>query len=278
MMKTFMKKILLLLGSAAVFCAGMPFQVLAAEAGSEAAGAVPLALCIPFVGLLLCIAVLPLVKAEWWEKHQIHAVVLWSLLFIVPFAVRYGSGTALETVLECLVGDYLTFIVLLFGLFCVSGNIGMEGDLAGSPRINVGLLMLGTCLSSWIGTTGASMLMVRPVIKMNYWRRRKSHIMIFFIFLISNIGGCLSPIGDPPLLMGFMRGVPFFWSLHLMPVMALNVAVLLFVFYWLDRRAYRKDIAEGCKPDISKPGTEIRILGLHNLIFLVMIVAAVILS
>ena len=105
MMKTFMKKILLLLGSAAVFCAGMPFQVLAAEAGSEAAGAVPLALCIPFVGLLLCIAVLPLVKAEWWEKHQIHAVVLWSLLFIVPFAVRYGSGTALETVLECLVGD-----------------------------------------------------------------------------------------------------------------------------------------------------------------------------
>ena len=159
MMKTFMKKILLLLGSAAVFCAGMPFQVLAAEAGSEAAGAVPLALCIPFVGLLLCIAVLPLVKAEWWEKHQIHAVVLWSLLFIVPFAVRYGSGTALETVLECLVGDYLTFIVLLFGLFCVSGNIGMEGDLAGSPRINVGLLMLGTCLSSWIGTTGASMLM-----------------------------------------------------------------------------------------------------------------------
>ena len=278
MMKTFMKKILLLLGSAAVFCAGMPFQVLAAEVGSEAAGAVPLALCIPFAGLLLCIAVLPLVKAEWWEKHQIHAVVLWSLLFIVPFAVRYGSGTALETVLECLVGDYLTFIVLLFGLFCVSGNIGMEGDLAGSPRINVGLLMLGTCLSSWIGTTGASMLMVRPVIKMNYWRRRKSHIMIFFIFLISNIGGCLSPIGDPPLLMGFMRGVPFFWSLHLMPVMALNVAVLLFVFYWLDRRAYRKDIVEGCKPDISKPGTEIRILGLHNLIFLVMIVAAVILS
>lgn len=96
------------------------FRFWAAEAGSEAAGAVPLALCIPFVGLLLCIAVLPLVKAEWWEKHQIHAVVLWSLLFIVPFAVRYGSGTALETVLECLVGDYLTFIVLLFrAVLCV---------------------------------------------------------------------------------------------------------------------------------------------------------------
>ena len=155
-MKTFVKKILLLLGSAAVFCAGTPLQVLAAEAGGEAAGMVPLALCIPFAGLLLCIAVLPLVRAEWWEKHQIHAVAFWSLLFIIPFAVMYGSGMALETVLECLVGDYLTFIVLLFGLFCVSGNIAMEGDLAGSPRINVGLLLLGTSLSSWIGTTGAT--------------------------------------------------------------------------------------------------------------------------
>ena len=102
--------------------------------------------------------------------------------------------------------------------------------------------------------------------------------MVFFIFLISNIGGCLTPIGDPPLLMGFMRGVPFFWSLHLLPVMLLNMVVLLFVFYWLDRRAYRKDIAEGCKPDISKPGTEVSISGLHNLIFLAVIVAAVILS
>ena len=94
--------------------------------------------------------------------------------------------------------DYLTFIILLFGLFCVSGNITMSGDLAGSPRVNVGLLALGTLLSSWIGTTGASMLMIRPVIKMNSWRKRKRHIIVFFIFLVSNIGGCLTPIGDPP--------------------------------------------------------------------------------
>lgn len=237
-----------------------------------------LAFCIPFAGLLLCIAVLPLIKAEWWELHQPHAVVFWSLLFAIPFAVVYGPGQAFEKVLECIVDDYLTFIILLFGLFCVSGNITLEGDLAGSPRINVGLLLLGTMLSSWIGTTGASMLMVRPVIKMNAWRRRRSHIMVFFIFLISNIGGCLTPIGDPPLLMGFMRGVPFFWSLHLLPILLFNAVILLTVFYFLDRRAYRKDIAEGLKPDISKPGTEVRILGLHNLIFLVMIVAAVILS
>ena len=237
-----------------------------------------LAFCIPFAGLLLCIAVLPLVKAEWWEAHQPHAVVFWSLLFVLPFAFVYGPGQAFEKVLECIVDDYLTFIILLFGLFCVSGNITLEGDLAGSPRINVGLLLIGTMLSSWIGTTGASMLMVRPVIKMNAWRKRRSHIMVFFIFLISNIGGCLTPIGDPPLLMGFMRGVPFFWSLHLFPVLLFNVVILLTIFYFLDRRAYRKDIAEGLKPDISKPGTEVHILGLHNLIFLAMIVAAVILS
>lgn len=273
-----MKKLILFIGSMAAMMAVSPFASLAAESGEAAVSAVPMAFCIPFAGLLLCIAVLPLVKPEWWEAHQPMAVAFWSLLFVVPFALFFGAGEALEKVLECIVDDYLTFIVLLFGLFCVAGNITMEGDLAGSPRVNVGLLLVGTLLSSWVGTTGASMLMVRPVIKMNSWRKRKCHIMVFFIFLISNIGGCLTPIGDPPLLMGFMRGVPFFWSLKLLPILLFNAAVLLFVFYWLDRSAYRKDIAEGLKPDISKPGTEMSLSGLHNLIFLAVIVAAVILS
>ena len=239
---------------------------------------IPLWLCIPFAGLLFCIAVLPLVKGEWWESHQPLVVAGWSLLFIIPFAVLFGAGTAAETVLECLVNDYLTFIVLLFGLFCVAGNITMEGDLAGSPRVNIILLTIGTLLSSWIDTTGASMLMVRPVIKMNAWRRNRSHILVFFIFLVSNIGGCLTPIGDPPLLMGFSRGVPFFWSLHLFPIMLFNMAVLLIIFYFIDRKRYCRDMARGRKPDISKPGTKIQIRGLHNLIFLAMIVAAVVLS
>lgn len=273
-----MKKLILFIGSMAAMMAVSPFASLAAESGEAAVSAVPMAFCIPFAGLLLCIAVLPLMKPEWWEAHQPMAVAFWSLLFVVPFALFFGAGEALEKVLECIVDDYLTFIVLLFGLFCVAGNITMEGDLAGSPRVNVGLLLVGTLLSSWVGTTGASMLMVRPVIKMNSWRKRKCHIMVFFIFLISNIGGCLTPIGDPPLLMGFMRGVPFFWSLKLLPILLFNAAVLLFVFYWLDRSAYRKDIAEGLKPDISKPGTEVSLSGLHNLIFLAVIVAAVILS
>lgn len=254
-----------------------PANVWAAGSG-EAAAQVPVWLCIPFAGLLLCIAVMPLVKGEWWKAHQPLVVGFWIAAMVIPFIVVYGAGKTVETVLECTVNDYLTFIILLFGLFCVSGNITMEGDFAGSPRINVGLLALGTLLSSCIGTTGASMLMVRPVIKMNSWRKRKSHIMVFFIFMVSNMGGCLTPIGDPPLLMGFMRGVPFFWSLHLLPMLLFNMAILLFAFYHLDKWAYRRDIAEGRKPDISKPGTEFRIDGLHNIVFLLMIVGAVILS
>lgn len=235
-------------------------------------------LCIPFAVLLLCIAVLPLIRANWWEEHQPVVVAVLSLCFIIPFAAIYGIPQAVETVLECIINDYLTFIVLLFGLFCVAGNITLEGDLAGSPRINAVFLAIGTLFASCIGTTGASMLMVRPMIKMNSWRKHKSHIMIFFIFLISNIGGCLSPIGDPPLLMGFMRGVPFFWSLHLFPMLIFNMVVLITVFLLLDRHFYRIDISHGRKPDISRPGTHLKLRGAHNIIFIVIIVIAVILS
>ena len=235
-------------------------------------------LCIPFVGLLLSVALFPILKPDWWDKHEPHAVIFWSLLVIVLFTAKFGVGKSAEMVLDCIFNDYLTFIVLLFGLYCVSGNITFAGDLAGSPWVNVFLLAVGTLLSSCIGTTGSSMLMVRPVISMNSWRKRKAHIMIFFIFLVSNIGGCLTPVGDPPLLMGFMRGVNFFWSLHLFPVLLLNMAVLLVLFYHIDKRAYRADIAEGREPNIRVPHTTLEVGGKHNVIFLVMIVAGVILS
>lgn len=274
-----MKKIIALCGSFCAFLLSSPLVVMAADSSAQAkTSSVPAWLCIPFAGLLLCIAVMPLVKPQWWEKQQAWAVLAWSLLFIIPFALRYGAGNATETVLECIVNDYLTFIVLLFGLFCVSGNITLEGNLAGSPRVNTMFLILGTLLSSCIGTTGASMLMVRPIIKMNAWRKHKCQVMVFFIFMISNMGGSLTPIGDPPLLMGFMRGVPFFWSIHLFPILIFNLAILSIIFYLMDRRNYRKDIAEGLQPDISKPGVEIKMKGLHNIIFLIMIVGAVILS
>ena len=202
-----MKKIVSLLETAALFFMAFPMTAWAAEGSAESIS--------PAFAFHCRIASLRGSAAAYkgrvvGKSSSFHAVIFWSLLFIVPFAVFWGAGEAAEKVLECIIDDYLTFIVLLFGLFCVSGNITLEGDLAGSPRINVGLLLLGTMLSSWVGTTGASMLMVRPMIKMNAWRKRRSHIMVFFIFLISNMGGCLTPIGDPPLLMGFMRGVPFF--------------------------------------------------------------------
>ena len=199
-----MKKKILLSGiflSILLLCPLCVYAAGAAETNTRSSG-----LCIPFAGLLLCIAIMPLIKGEWWEKHQPLAVIFWILAMVIPFAIYYGAGQAAETVLECTVNDYLTFIILLFGLFCVSGNITMEGDFAGSPRINVGLLALGTLLASCIGTTGASMLMVRPVLKMNSWRKRKAHIMVFFIFLVSNMGGILTPIGDPPSAYGIHAG------------------------------------------------------------------------
>lgn len=239
---------------------------------------IPLWLCLPFAGLLLSIAIVPLVAGEWWEKHRVHAVIFWSLLFIVPFTAMYGPLKSSETVLETVFNDYLSFIVMLFGLFCVAGNITFEGDLAGSPLVNTLFLLIGTFLSSLIGTTGSSMLMLRPMIKINSWRRRKRHIMIFFIFLISNMGGCLSPLGDPPLLMGFMRGVPFLWSLHLLPILIFNLVILLTVFWQLDKHYYLKDVKLGYRPDISKPGTELSLRGAHNILFLLMIIVAVVLG
>lgn len=239
---------------------------------------IPLWMCIPFVGMLLCIAVMPLVKPEWWEKNRQYAVILWSALFIIPFGLKFGLGQVTETVLECLVNDYLTFIVLLFGLFCVAGNIKLEGSLVGNPKVNVIFLAVGTLLSSVLGTTGSSMLFVRPMLQMNAWRKHKAHVMVFFIFLISNIGGCLTPIGDPPLLMGFSRGVPFFWSTRLFPILLVNMIILLVVFYKIDLKMYRMDLAEGLIPEVHEDEPLIRFKGAHNFIFIITIIVAVILS
>lgn len=236
------------------------------------------AYCIPFAGMLLSIAICPLVNGAWWEKFKGAAVLFWSLLFLVPFAIGNGAGTALNHFLEVILGDYISFIVLLFGLFCVAGNIRIRGTLAGTPKVNVLLLLIGTLLSSWVGTTGASMLLIRPVIRANSWRKRKVHTMVFFIFLVSNIGGCLTPVGDPPLLMGFMHGVPFTWSFHLLPVLLLNVVLLLALYFIIDSRAHKKDLADGAKPKASEKTEKIGLEGAHNLIFLLCIVGAVILS
>lgn len=272
-----------------VWMAGVLFSALlmnpsialaAEESSSKNIGAtLPLWFCLPFAGMLLCIAICPLIAERWWERNKAYVVALWSVLFVIPFAIYAGAGEAAEQVLEVIFGDYITFIVLLFGLFCVAGNICLEGDLIGTPKLNVFLLLIGTLLSSWIGTTGASMVMIRPLLRANKWRHRKVQVVVFFIFLVSNIGGCLTPVGDPPLLMGFTNGVDFFWSMRILPIMLLNVVLLLAIFFVLDMRAYKKDLAEGAKkPEVSDSKKALRLTGAHNIVFLIVIVGAVILS
>ena len=279
-MKTVKNSFLAIVSMLLLAAAVNPAVSFAAEKGAEQelGNSLSLAYCIPFVGMLLCIAICPLVIGELWEKYKAVAVIFWSLAFLIPFAIGYGGSKTFEEFLEVIFGDYITFIVLLFGLFCVAGNIALEGDLVGTPKVNILMLLIGTLLSSWIGTTGASMLMIRPIIRANKWRKRKVQIIVFFIFLVSNIGGCLTPVGDPPLLMGFMNGVDFFWSLHLIPILLLNIVLLLALFFVVDTNAYKKDIADGLKPEVLENKTPIRLSGAKNIIFLAMIVGAVILS
>ena len=268
--------VLALTAAAAVLCCPSAFAAEIMHSAELGAG-ISLVFAIPFLGMLLCIAICPLVIPEKWEKWRWLFVLFWSLLFLIPFALTYNVPTMVDQLLESLVGDYLTFIVLLFGLFCVAGNICLEGDLAGTPKTNVILLLIGTVLASWIGTTGASMVMIRPILRANRWRSKCVQTVVFFIFLVSNIGGCLTPIGDPPLLMGFMRGVPFTWELqHLLPIMILNVVLLLAIYFVMDQRAYRKDLAAGRKP--LSGGAKLHLSGGHNIVFMLVIVLAVVLS
>lgn len=252
-----------------------------ASGGHELGDLLPLWSMLPFLGMLLSIAVFPVIKGEWWEHNMMKVVVFWSLIFLIPFGIDFGGDVLLFHLLEIVLLDYLPFIILLFGLFAVTGGIILRGTLVGTPKINLILLLIGTALASWVGTTGASMLLIRPVIRANQWRQKKRHVIIFFIFLVSNIGGCLTPIGDPPLFLGFLRGVPFFWTMKLFPMMALNAAILLGVLFLLDSYYYRKELAEGRRPEDvfgDGPRQPLKVEGLHNLIFIAMIIAAVILN
>jgi Na+/H+ antiporter NhaD/arsenite permease-like protein len=252
----------------------------AAEETEELGHILPMWSCIPFVGMLLSIALFPLFRPHWWERNQFNAAIVWSLVFLIPFAIFYGPRIAGFEFYEIVLLDYLPFIVLLWGLFAVAGGIVLKGTIVGSPKVNIVLFIIGTLLASWVGTTGASMLMIRPMLRANAWREKKAHVVVFFIFLVSNIGGCLTPIGDPPLFLGFLRGVPFFWTMKLAPILLLNAALLLVIFFFMDRKLYKKEIEAGRKPpEIPDAEKEpIRVEGLHNLIFLAMIVFAVILS
>lgn len=238
---------------------------------------------VPFVGMLLSIALFPLVKGEWWEKHQLLVAGAWSLVFLVPFVFAYGPEVTAEQLAETIVGDYIPFIVLLLGLYVVAGGIHIGGSIVGTTRNNVIILLIGALLASWVGTTGAAMLLIRPLLRANLWRKRKAHIVVFFIFIVANIGGCLTPLGDPPLFLGYLRGVPFFWTLqHIWPILLTNLVLLIGLFVLVDRHMIKKEGKESFRQlellqraDSKMP---IHLQGWHNLFFLALIIAGVILN
>ena len=236
----------------------------------------PLWWIIPFVGILLSIAIFPLVfDSHFLVHHGGKMSLAWALIFAVPYLIAF-RGEAFYDILHIYLIDYIPFIILLWGLFTVAGGILVRGTLRGTPIVNTLLLLIGTAIASWVGTTGASMLLIRPLIRANEYRRSKVHLVIFFIFLVSNIGGSLTPLGDPPLFLGFLHGVPFFWTTTaLFPHMLFISVILIVLFFVVDTFMFKRE--GGVVPD-DGTNEPIRVEGLFNLIFLFGIVAAVLMS
>lgn len=231
---------------------------------------------IPFAGLLLSIATGPLLFPHVWEHHYGKIAAGWAALALIPMIAAHGFGTALGAVLHTMLLEYMSFIILLFALFTISGGILVAGNIHGTPAVNACLLLLGALLASVIGTTGASMVMIRPIIRANDNRPFNAHVVIFFIFLVSNIGGSLTPLGDPPLFVGFLRGVDFFWTTkHLFPETLFTAGIVLAVFFVLDTLIYRR---EGVKRKDPTPDNPVRIKGGLNFVLIFVIIGAILMS
>jgi len=229
---------------------------------------------LPFAGLLLSVAAVPQLSPYFWHKHFGKVATAWALLFLLPFGATHGVALAASEVLHVALGEYLPFVILLFALFVISGGIRIRGNIVGTPAVNTGILAFGAALASVTGTTGAAMLLVRPLIQANLKRRHNAHVLVFFIFLVANIGGSLTPLGDPPLFLGFLQGVAFGWPFtHMIGPMLLSSAVLLAMFYTLDRRVWARDGG----PRRVGP-LRIGFRSLHNLVYLAGAVGAVLLS
>ena len=213
---------------------------LAQAADFDGAGLSPL-WGVPFAGLLLSIALMPLLAPIFWHHHFGKVAAGWALAFLLPFAAIFGAGVASQSLVHALMAEYIPFVILLTALFTVSGGIYIRGNLHGSPGLNTAILAIGSVLASFMGTTGASMLLIRPLIRANDNRKHKAHVVIFFIFIVSNAGGSLTPLGDPPLFLGFLKGVDFFWTIqHIFPETLFLIGSLLGIFYLLDSWFYHR--------------------------------------
>jgi Na+/H+ antiporter NhaD/arsenite permease-like protein len=233
---------------------------------------------LPFIGLLLTIATGPILFPRIWSRHYGKIAASWSALTVVAIALAFGAPTALDAFLRAMLLDYMSFIALLFSLYVVAGGIVVTGNLHGTPVGNTGMLLLGTVLASLVGTTGAAMIAVRPLIRANLHRKHNAHVLVFAIFLIANVGGALTPLGNPPLFVGFLHGVDFFWPpQHLFSAASLVVVMVLAIFaavdFWYHAREHH-DVVSRPKKEV----TVVRIQGVVNIYLLGCIIAAILLS
>src|SRR5438874_9072063 len=223
----------------------------AGEGHGESFGAqLPMATVIPFAAMLLSIAVFPLLAGHWWERNRNKAIVAALLAgpLAIYMALAFGSSGIHE--LAHKLAEYVSFIALLAALFVISGGVYVHGSLSGTPLVNTGLLAFGAVIASLVGTTGASVLLIRPLLRANASRQRKAHVVVFFIFIVSNCGGLLTPLGDPPLFLGFLDGVPFEWTLRLWKQWAFVNGLLLVIFNVWDQIVLDKEEKE-------RPGSQL---------------------
>jgi Na+/H+ antiporter NhaD/arsenite permease-like protein len=227
--------------------------------------------------MLLSIALFPLFAPRFWERHYGKVAAGWSLAFLAPAAALLGPEVALHSALHTMVLEYVPFIIVLLALFTIAGGIRVTGSLAGTPAVNLGFLAAGTALASLMGTTGAAMLLVRPLLRALATRRRRTHTVVFFIFLVANAGGCLTPLGDPPLFLGFLKGVDFFWTLRsLWPQTLLLCACLLLIHFVIDWRLWRLEGSPRGEP--SPGGERLGLEGRRNFLLLLGVLGLVLWS
>ncbi|MBL8701434.1 MAG: sodium:proton antiporter [Alphaproteobacteria bacterium] len=264
-----------LLGACAMIL-GATAPALAAGAGPALDGArLGLVWAIPFAAMLLSIAILPLAAPAFWHAQYGKVSAACALGFLVPAAMNHGLDTAAYELVHTLLLEYVPFIVLLLALYVVAGGIRLTGTLVGTPEVNTAILAFGTLIASWTGTTGACVLLIQPLIRANAWRTRRTHVFVFFIFLVGNVGGGLTPLGDPPLFIGFLEGVDFFWTLRAMALPTLAMAVpLLAAFFVIDRHLHRREPAPAPAGSHEPFGID----GKRNLVLLVAVIGVVLAS
>jgi len=234
----------------------------------------PLWSCIPFACMLLSIALMPLLLPNFWHHHFGKVSAFWAASLGLPFLWAF-RGDAVYEILHIILADYVPFIILLWSLYTVSGGILLRGSLRGTPIVNTTMLIIGAVLASWMGTTGAAMLLIRPFLRANNYRKNRTFMVVFFIFLVANVGGSLTPLGDPPLFLGYLHGVTFFWTFKIMPHMLVVAVLLLITYFCMDTYFYRKEKATVPQEEAKTP---LKLAGTYNFIFLAGVVGSVLMS